>query len=144
MTTTTGTTHTPAADEDGPPAPEQLMAELVTWLNYMPAQRRALIASALVHSRWKLTLAAVCRQAVAELVETAQEQQVPHPYEHVARQLGVEDPDVDGLPIIGDLAEHMQRLVRKFALDGDAGIDPAVAEVGEAADSARRTGGALR
>lgn len=142
MTTTTGTTPTPAAGEDGPPAPEQLMAELVTWLNYMPAVRRALIASALVHDRWKLTLAAVCRQAVAELVETAQEQQVSHPYEHVARQLGVGDPVVDGLPITGDPA--VQRLIRKLSQDGDADIDPAVEEPGAAADSARRTGSTTR
>lgn len=131
-------THTPAAREDGPPAPEQLMAALVAWLSDMPAVRRALIASALVHNRWKPTLAGVCRQAVAQLLAAAQEQAVPHPYEYVAQQLGVADADVDGQPITSDPTEHMQRLVRTLSPDGDA--DSAVQEVGEAAESAPRTG----
>lgn len=136
--TTTPSTHTPAANEDRPPTPEQLMAALVAWLSDMPAVRRALIASALVHNRWEPTLAAVCRQAVAQLLAAAQEHAVPHPYEYVAKQLGVADADVDGQPITGDPTERVQRLVRKLSPDGDA--DSAVQEVGETAESTPQTG----
>lgn len=122
--TTTPSTDTPAAREDGPPTPEQLVAALVAWLSDMPAVRRALIAAALVNNRWKANLAAVFRQAVDQLLAAAQVQGVPHPYLYAAKQLGVADPDVDGQLITGDPTEHMQRLIRKLSPDADT--DPAV------------------
>lgn len=140
MTTTIPGTHTPVAREDGPPTPEQLVAALVAWLSDMPAVRRALIASALGNNRWKPNLAVVFRQAVDQLLAAAREQAVPHPYEHVAKQLGVADADVDAQPITGDPVDHMLRLARK--LSQDTAANPAVQEVQEvreAADPAPRT-----